>query len=57
MYTEAQMEVLNRISQIGIIPVIAIDDAAKAVPLKNGKLIAIYLDQDFGGFAVHLVQK
>ena len=33
MYTEAQMEVLNRISQIGIIPVIAIDDAAKAVPL------------------------
>ena len=33
MYTEAQKEVLNRISQIGIIPVIAIDDAAKAVPL------------------------
>ena len=25
--------------------------------VKNGKLIAIYLDQDFGGFAVHLVQK
>ena len=33
MYTEAQKEILNRISQIGIIPVIAIDDAAKAVPL------------------------
>lgn len=33
MYTEAQKEVLNKISQIGIIPVIAIDDAAKAVPL------------------------
>ncbi len=24
---------------------------------KNDKLIAIYLDEDFGGFAVHLVQK
>lgn len=33
MYTEAQKEILKKISQIGIIPVIAIDDAAKAVPL------------------------
>ena len=33
MYTEAQKEVLAKISKIGIIPVIAIDDAAKAVPL------------------------
>ena len=33
MYTEAQKKTLEMISKIGIIPVIAIDDAAKAVPL------------------------
>ena len=33
MYTEAQKETLKRINEIRIIPVIAIDDAAKAVPL------------------------
>ncbi len=33
MYTEAQKEILKRVTEIGIIPVIAIDDAAKAVPL------------------------
>ena len=33
MYTEAQKETLKRIEDIRIIPVIAIDDAAKAVPL------------------------
>ena len=33
MYTEAQKETLKRIEEIRIIPVIAIDDAAKAVPL------------------------
>ena len=33
MYTEAQKKTLEMISRIGIIPVIAIDDAAKAVPL------------------------
>ena len=33
MYTEAQKKTLDLISKIGIIPVIAIDDAAKAVPL------------------------
>ncbi len=33
MYTVAQKQNLKRVSQIGIIPVIAIDDAAKAVPL------------------------
>ena len=33
MYTEAQKKTLELISKIGIIPVIAIDDAAKAVPL------------------------
>lgn len=25
--------------------------------MKNGKVVAIYLEQEFGGFAVHLVQK
>ena len=24
---------------------------------KNGKMIAVYLKQEFGGFAVHLLQK
>lgn len=33
MYTEAQKKTLEMVSKIGIIPVIAIDDAAKAVPL------------------------
>ena len=33
MYTEAQKKTLELVSKIGIIPVIAIDDAAKAVPL------------------------
>ena len=35
MYTEAQKTTLEMISKIGIIPVIAIDDAAKAVPYKS----------------------
>ena len=33
MYTEAQKKTLEMVSKIGIIPVIAIDDAATAVPL------------------------
>ena len=33
MYTEAQKKTLEMGSKIGIIPVIAIDDAAKAGPL------------------------
>ncbi len=88
MYTEAQKKTLEMVSKIGIIPVIAIDDAAKAVPLaralvagglpaaevtfrtaaaedaikardkKNPNIIkAIYLKEEFSGFAVHLVQK
>ena len=77
MYTEAQKKTLEMISKIGIIPVIAIDDAAKAVPLAKALVAgglpaaevtfrtaaaedaikAIYLKEEFSGFAVHLVQK
>lgn len=31
--------------------------AEESAVIKNGKLIAIYLEREFGGFAVHLLQK
>jgi 2-dehydro-3-deoxyphosphogluconate aldolase/(4S)-4-hydroxy-2-oxoglutarate aldolase len=91
--------ILEKLSLVGIVPVVAIDDAKDAVPLanamakggvrcaevtlrtaniaraiadleskgfqmasgtekrKDGKLTAVYLEQEFGGFAVHLLKK
>ena len=45
MYTEAQKKTLEMISKIGIIPVIAIDDAAKAADeLRKRKAVILNME-------------
>lgn len=54
------MDALTRLANAGVVPVVVLDKVEDAVPTaksKNGKMIAVYLKGEFGGFAVHLLQK